>query len=545
MSRKGGSYVDNASNRSLGRVGMAYGSCVQSSSSSSRASYGGSPSSSSYSSTSAASQKTYVDNASNRRLDRVGKAHGTHVVHADGSTSVSSSSACASSTASSSQKTYVDNPLNRSLHRVGEPLGSHVASTSRSAVYTDNPVNRKLGRALKPKGSHVISSAGANPSSTGSTTIRRYVDNYLNRKLNRVGQVIPTHRKKHTGKQSELEQKLLFENTLIEIREIFLKMKLADPYRPAVANVQYDLQRSEVEESWEKSGILPSTNRSLVSEFVKEIIPKDDITLQKQIGEGGFGKVYAALWKTTPVAFKKLICQQISNRKKKQLVNEIHIFSKLVNPNIVKMFGVVTEEENIGIVMEYLPKTLFRAIFIEEIEFDCTQKQKLLNEIFSAVKYLHLSDIAHCDIKCQNILLDANNVAKLCDFGLSAIKNSSTSTSSVSAAPGQGTPRYSAPEVLRGEILQLPELKMGDIYSLSLVIYQVLVEEEPFEDLTLHQLVENVGRGNLRPSFENTDIRVTVSVKQLLEKGWTKEALRRPDIQGFFKEWSKIEHIFS
>ena len=162
----------------------------------------------------------------------------------------------------------------------------------------------------------------------------------------------------------------------------------------------------------------------------------------------------------------------------------------------------------------------------------------MIGEVIAAITYLHSFDIAHCDIKCQNILLDNKNVAKLCDFGLSAIKSSATSVSSALAAPGQGTPRYSAPEVLRGELLQLNELKKADIYSLSLVIYQVLAEEEPFETLDLLQLVENVGRGDMRPSLDGTDI--TEPVKQLLAKGWVKEAARRPEIGAFSNEWSKI-----
>ncbi len=549
MSRKGGSYVNNAQNRSLGRVGMSYGSSGGSSS------YGGT---SSYS-TGATSQRTYVDNAANQSMGRVGKPMGSHVRHSDGTTTVSSGasySSCADA-ATSSQRTYVDNSQNRRLDRVGQPHGAHVqhkdgsvsisstAGESQSSVYVDNATNRKLGRVGKPRGSHIVHknvsvTTSVTPSSTATTSSDKYyVNNPHNRKLGRVGKIIVQRRKKPS--KHAIEQNLLNENDLEDILEIMHQLDIRDHDRPAVENAQYDLQRSQVEENWEKSGIPPSTNYTQVSEFIKEIIPISEIKIQKQIGKGGFGEVYAGLWKETPIAFKKLLCQQITATKKRQLVNEIRIFSQLSHTNIVKMFGVVTEEGNIGIVMEYLPTTLFRAIFIEEVEFNWTVKKKLLSEVISAVAYLHSSGIAHCDIKCQNILLDNVNVAKLCDFGLSTVKNSATSMSSASfasAPPGQGTPRYSAPEVLRGELLKLDELKMTDIYSLSLVIYQVLAEEEPFDDLTYQQLVKNVGRENLRPSLDGTD--VTEPVKQLLVRGWAKEAARRPDINNFSKAWSEI-----
>ncbi len=273
----------------------------------------------------------------------------------------------------SSSRAYVDNPQNRSLGRVGEPLGSHVqhkhgatasSSSTSSAVYADNPTNRKLQRAGKPKGSHVVHRDGSVSVSSAISTsdqpaTRYYKDNYYNRKHDRVGKEIVRSSRSPKTNLCKVERDLLQDSNLEDIADILQQIDLNDCYRPVIESVQYELQRGEVEENWEKSGKLPCTNYSKVSQFIREIIPMEDLHLKKQIGKGGFGEVYAAEWKNTPVAFKKLIVQQITNKKKKQLVNEIRIFSKLSHPNIVQMFGVVTEDNNIGIVMEYLPKTLF------------------------------------------------------------------------------------------------------------------------------------------------------------------------------------------
>lgn len=110
--------------------------------------------------------------------------------------------------------TYADNPLNRKLGRVGKPLGSHVVhNSSQSKTYADNPANRKLGRAGEPKGSHVVHKDGSvtvlptashmppgftagiptgshMPHNDETTT---YVDNPLNRRLGRVGKPIGSH----------------------------------------------------------------------------------------------------------------------------------------------------------------------------------------------------------------------------------------------------------------------------------------------------------------------------------------------------------------
>ena len=603
-STRDGSYVDNAMNRSLGRVGMPYGSCVQSSSrgfsysslSSSQASsatpqkvYADNPynrrigragkefgshvvskistssasASSTTSSSSSVSQKTYVDNSLNRRLSRVGKPHGSHVQHSDGSVTItpaSSSSASASSTTSSSssvsQKTYVDNSLNRRLGRVGKPHRSHVqhsdgsvtitpaSSSSASAssttsssssvsqkTYVDNSLNRRLGCVGKPHGSHV-------QHSDGSVTIAKtpspklYADNAMNRKLGRALQPKgskPQHAKK---KPHDKVRHFVEDNSSEDL------MHLPELWDVAKRIAYAYLRRREVEEVWEKEGFELATDFSKVPAFTEKSIPLVEIEMKEKIGEGGFGIVYAGKWKGTLIAFKKLLYQEMTNRKKKEFVNEIEVFSKLNHKNIVKMLGVVTEKDSIGIVMEYLPTTLFQALFIDEVEFSSYKKKKLVSEVILALEYLHDAGITHCDIKCQNVLLDASNVAKICDFGLSMVKNSSASTS---CRVSRGTPRYSAPEVLRGEMLQRSQLMMTDIYSLSLLIYQVLVEEEPYDTLSILQLQENVGRGDLRPSLDETNVREPV--KELLAKGWAKEPANRPDIHKFAEEWEKIAVI--
>ena len=578
MSRRSGTYVDNAQNRSLGRVGMSYGS---SGSSASRSS-----SSSSYSSTStSSSQRTYVDNSMNRSLGRVGMAHGTRVQSSTSSSASSSapqktyvdnatnrslgrvgmphgthvqSSTPSSASSSAPQKTYVDNATNRSLGRVGMPHGTHVQSSSTKEsssttqkCYADNSYNRRLARVGKPLGSHVVSTDGSMSISTGKT----YVDNAMNRHLNRVGK--PIKRKIQQSKERNITNTQCLE----EIREHLQDLNVQDPDYSAYFNVQHELQRDEVEEAWQKRGIEPSTDLSIIPsiENKKEIIPLQDIEMEwdKKIGEGGFGCVYAGLWKKTtqdgeekeiPIAFKQFVQQQcITKKKMEQLKKEIEIFISLDHPNIVRLFGIVLEKDHLGIVMEYLPKTLFYALFKEEIKFSVGDKKRIVGEIISALEYLHTPtsstlkpQIAHCDMKSQNILLDGKNVAKLCDFGLSTVKNvAQTSSSRTSAVPGQGTPRYAAPEVLQGELLSMKGLLMSDIYSLTLVIYEILVEEEPYEDLNYAQLIENVGRKSLRPPLDDTNL--TEPVKQLVMKGWDKTASSRPGIHEFSKELSGID----
>ena len=183
--------------------------------------------------------KNYVNNAYNRSVGRVGQPVGSHVISRSsgggGGGSLSSGiSAAGSSThsgASGSTKTYVDNAYNRREGRAGMPIGSCVISKNSTgnsstpvgsgsgsgvkedvAVYADNPVNRRLGRVGKPRGTCVYSQKD------GRTSTRTYVDNEMNRKLGRV--VEPLGSRPVSGKSSKTEKikKLIDDYTSDKVR---------------------------------------------------------------------------------------------------------------------------------------------------------------------------------------------------------------------------------------------------------------------------------------------------------------------------------------
>ena len=128
--------------------------------------------------------------------------------------------------------------------------------------------------------------------------------------------------------------------------------------------------------------------------------------------------------------------------------------------------------------------------------------------------------IAHCDLKPQNILINTNTlVAKITDFGLSKMKGDAdvSTTTAKAAVQNIGTPRcltqtgpttlaislwdvplkkfhcdcrYSAPEILRGEMIERRDLPMTDVYSLGLIVYEVWSENESFSELNQLQMIE-------------------------------------------------------
>ena len=377
-----------------------------------------------------------------------------------------------------------------------------------------------------------------------------YVDNAYNRKLGRVGKPLRTCivRPVSKSRKSQVHKKLLEESKLEDLEQAMKRMQTAFQQPDhEYSDYQYaidQLQRDEVEENWKENCVEPSRAdfTSLFHHYPGRQIPFGDLTLEKIIGRGGFGEVYASRLLGEPVAFKRLLYQQMPLKWKKNFSKEVTILATTDHPNIVKMLGYVNEENNIGIVMEYLQCSLYRAVFIDCTLHDVNKKKEIISQVACALNYLHThskGSIAHCDIKSENVLLDWSNNALLCDFGLSALKNQSIAMSTQTSLPGivppgQGTPRYSAPEVLRGELLTMRQLLKADIYSLAIVVFEVMAEEEPFEGLSIKQLEISVGHGNVRP----TTAKLSQSLEDLLTECWDGDEAQRPTAAEFQKVWT-------
>ncbi|XP_065176976.1 serine/threonine-protein kinase TNNI3K-like [Sycon ciliatum] len=390
-----------------------------------------------------------------------------------------------------------------------------------------------------------------------------FVDNPVNRRKGRVGLPIPS--KRHTEqsrqglppdatsseRQHERIKDALYRTTVEEIRlmltecaESILDRQATWEENNAIQTALHHHQRAEVEEEWSEQGVPGWTDLQRIRAGRPGdtlVIQQDEITLEKAIGRGGFGEVFAARYKGTVVAVKRLHLQSWSRSRLDTFKRELQVLSQVQHQHVVAVLGVVLEPPQFSIVMEYLSRSLFTALFIHEEQFSGDKQKMIVLEVCAALEHLHKEGIAHCDMKVENVLLDATDHAKICDFGLSFIRSttevSSSRLDSATAPPGQGTPRYSAPEVLRGERLVLKQLFATDVYSLALVVYEVVVRKEVFIDYTLRQLEKNVGDGEDRPEISAPPRILADTIQQL----WVKDPSRRPTMARVCELFSAID----
>ena len=283
----------------------------------------------------------------------------------------------------------------------------------------------------------------------------------------------------------------------------------------------------------------PQSSKKIIEDYRGRKIDFNEIKLGKKIGQGGFGDVFFASWRSTVVAVKKLRVQRVSKRRLQDFTQEVLDNCKLNNENIVTFIGACVVTPNLALVMEYMQMSLFDALHIEEgVDFTEQEQISIMCQTVNGLQYLHdTKKMAHCDMKSQNVLLnyepDETLQAKLTDFGLSMVK--SDAETSLSARPEDlvrnvGTPRYSAPEVLRGEYLSAEAMMMSDVYSLGLIFFEVIYEEEPFYNMTYAQLQKQVGDAGKTPKL-STDFDVNETIKLAMTKCWLFDPSKRPDIK--------------
>ncbi len=195
------------------------------------------------------------------------------------------------------------------------------------------------------------------------------------------------------------------------------------------------------------------------------------------LGEGGMGRVYLAERSDGAferrVAIKVIRASVVESRTVTQFQIERQVLSDLTHPNIATLLDGGTTKDGLPyVVMELIDGDPLN-IFTQERSMSVRDRIKVMLDVCAAVQYAHAALIVHRDIKPNNILVDTEGRPKLLDFGIAQSLNKPDLN--VPAAQLH-TPAYASPEQLTGGKLTTAT----DIYSLGVVLYEVLSGERPF-----------------------------------------------------------------
>ncbi len=209
------------------------------------------------------------------------------------------------------------------------------------------------------------------------------------------------------------------------------------------------------------------------------------------LGKGAMGHVYKGIDPAInrPVALKTIRLDFVNDpdemaELKERLFREAQAAGKLSHPNIVTIYDVGSEGHLQYIAMEYLEGQTLEDMIKRKVKFNYRIISQMIVQICSALEYAHEQGIVHRDIKPANIMVLKDYRVKLMDYGIARIDSNSMTKTGIA----MGTPNYISPEQLKG----LKVDKRADIFSLGVVMYEMLLGRRPFKGENITSLIYSI-----------------------------------------------------
>eukprot|EP01084_Bolivina_argentea_P220909 374289_1 len=290
---------------------------------------------------------------------------------------------------------------------------------------------------------------------------------------------------------------IMNQSTFIDRNQVLLHQNATNEQRPIwaieavnelkTANIEYSHSNINDDQSsniGELSRIITNdipqfkSEQDMINEVVRSKkvneINANDVTFEKQIGNGNFGAVYKAKWEANSVVVK-----QLNNSTWKEMVAEIMLASSLpTHHNLVTIYGYI--QNPFGVVMSYIPggsveKYVYRKYKKEHDSIPTiVELIIILRKAANGLKFLHSHGLVHRDIACRNILLGhiVNSVqlcteVKISDFGLMRVTKDNNCSGKTESKVGPV--RWMAPESI-----QQKEYSMkSDVYMFAMTMYEI------------------------------------------------------------------------
>lgn len=244
---------------------------------------------------------------------------------------------------------------------------------------------------------------------------------------------------------------------------------------------------------WRRSAIQSEVMEGHTESAVGETVGK--YRLAELIGKGGMGTVYRAV--RVDAEFEKCVAVKLINgvfyspETIAHFRAERQILANLEHPNIARLLDGGARADGLPyLIMEYV-EGMTPGDYCRQHNLSIEQRLLLFRQICSAVHYAHQNMVIHRDLKPANILVTPQGTPKLLDFGIARVFNPVAPDLALTE-PGMArmTVRYSSPEQIRGE----PVTTASDIYSLGVILYELLTDHSPYGDTdrALHQMMTAV-----------------------------------------------------
>ena len=260
------------------------------------------------------------------------------------------------------------------------------------------------------------------------------------------------------------------------------------------------------------------------------------LSYHEKLGEGAFSEVWRVTWRSTEggpgvnAAAKKIRFDTVQEKSDfwDDLKREIDALKRLEHENIVRYYDTLLVEPHVIIITEFVAQgSLFNYLKKREsIPQELVKKWAL--HLSRGIQFIQQSNIVHRDIKSSNCVISANDVLKICDFGLAKDLTKTKSTDSE-----KGTVKWLAPEVFTEGKLS----PKADIYAFGIVLWELNSCEEPYRGMRPETVMFQVGEHGIRPEIPESCIG---DMRDLIVKCWDVDRDSRPDIDSVIAQLEEL-----
>ena len=271
-----------------------------------------------------------------------------------------------------------------------------------------------------------------------------------------------------------------------------------------------------------EGGLLMITD---VNQAVLQRVLAPDFRVQDKLAEGGMACVYEVVDNRTEesMAFKVLPLEHANDPELiAQFERESRLLADLAHPHIMPLWDAGTLGR-----FQYLAMPMMRGGDLKariQKGLHWTDALGILHQVVLALAYAHDFGLVHRDIKPANILFDQEATAYLADFGIAWLADEAEGH-----GQGLGTPNYASPEQLLGDNVGKP----SDIYSLGVVLYEMLAGRRPFDaDNPKDMVMAHLHKEPPRPSYHNPELPAALDrlVMDMMAKDFEKRIDGAPEL---------------
>ena len=211
-----------------------------------------------------------------------------------------------------------------------------------------------------------------------------------------------------------------------------------------------------------------------------------------ELGRGAMGVVYKAkdptIGRTVALKTMRLDVHGLESAEMvRRFQNEARASGLLSHPNIVTIYDAGEQDGIFYIAMEFIQGTTLHELLAEQRILAADDIVQYSRQICRGLDYAHSHGIVHRDVKPANIMITANGMVKIMDFGIAKAGGSMTSTGQV-----LGTPNYMAPEQVKGKPLD----GRSDLFSFGVILYEMLTGEKPFAGQNVTTIIYKIVNEN-------------------------------------------------